>query len=82
MLNQCILIWKYSGTSLITDILGTKTFVLISEVSLFPVEIYMYKVGTHSSVLIFRGVLLREVPLFSLRFNHNLLNQVENETNL
>ena len=47
---------------------GTKTIILISEVSLFQGEnnMYLYKVGTQSSVLInqmslFQGRPLREV---------------------
>ena len=48
----------YSGTSLIWKII-----VLISEVSLFQAEnnMYLYKVGTQSSVLSKQGVLISEV---------------------
>jgi len=52
------------------DTHGTKIIVQISEVSLFHGEnnMYLYKVGTQSNVLInqvslFQGCLLREVPL-------------------
>ena len=46
-----------------TDNLGTQIIVLISEVSFFQVEnnMYLYKVGTHSSILIKQGVLMSEV---------------------
>ena len=54
------------------DTLGTKTIVLISEVSLFQGKnnMYSYKVGIQSSVLInqvplFQGGPLREVPLYT-----------------
>ena len=49
----------YSGTSLIE----TKIIVLISEVSLLEGEnnMYLYKVGIQSSVLIKQGVLISEV---------------------
>ena len=54
-----------------TDTLGTKIIFLISEASLFQREnnMYLYKVGTQSSVLInkvslFQGCPLREVPLY------------------
>ena len=42
------------------DTLGTKIIVLISEVSLFEGEnnMYLYKVGTQSSVLINEGSLI------------------------
>ena len=45
------------------DTLGTKIIVLISEVSLFQAEnnMYLYKVGTQSSVLSKQGVLISEV---------------------
>ena len=59
--------WNLSNT----DTLGTKIIVLISEVSLFEGEnkMYLYKVGTQSSVLInqvslFPRCPLREVPLY------------------
>ena len=52
------------------DTIGTKTIVLISEVSLFQGEnnMYLYKDGTQSSVLInqvslFQRCPLREAPL-------------------
>ena len=55
------------------DTTGTKTVVLISEVSLFQREniMYLYEVGTGLSVLINQGVLysrvffIREVPLYT-----------------
>ena len=45
------------------DSLGTKIIVLISEVSLFQGQnnMYLYKVGAQSSVLINQGVLISEV---------------------
>ena len=51
--------WNLSNT----DTIGTKIIVLISEVSLFKGEnnMYLYKVGTQSSVLIKQGVLISEV---------------------
>ena len=58
---------------LILTTLGTKTIVLISEVSLFQGEnnMYLYKVGTHSSVLInqmslFQRCPLRDLPLYTV----------------
>ena len=44
---------------------GTKTIILISEVSLFQGEnnMYLYKVGTQSSVLINEGFLFQRCPL-------------------
>ena len=49
--------------SAIMDSLGTKILVLISEVSLFQGQngMYLYEVGTWSSVLINQGVLISEV---------------------
>ena len=54
------------------DTIGTKTIALISEVSLFQGEnnMYLYKVGTWSSLLInqvsfFQGCPLRGVPLYA-----------------
>ena len=46
-----------------TDTLGTQIIVLISEVSFFQGQnnMYLYKVGTHSSILIKQGVLMSEV---------------------
>ena len=46
-----------------TNTLGTQIIVLISEVSFFQGQnnMYLYKVGTHSSVLIKQGVLMSEV---------------------
>ena len=60
--------WNLSNT----DTLGTKIIILISEVSFFQGEnnMYLYKVGIQSSVLIKQDVLksqrcpLREVPLY------------------
>ena len=45
------------------DTLGTQIIVLISEVSFFQGQnnMYLYKVGTHSSILIKQGVLMSEV---------------------
>ena len=45
------------------DTIGTKIFVLISEVSLLQGEknMYLYEVGTRSSVLINQGVLISGV---------------------
>ena len=64
------------------DTLGTKIIVLISEVSLFQGEnnMYLYKVGTQSSVLIKQGILISEVSFkrgstvyicWSLFISHN-----------
>ena len=51
--------WNLSNT----DTIGTKVFVLISEVSSFQGENnrYLYKVGTQSGVLIKQVVLISEV---------------------
>ena len=51
--------WNLSNT----DTLGTKIIILINEVSFFQGEnnMYLYKVGTQSSVLIKQGVLISEV---------------------
>ena len=45
-----------------TDTLGTQIIVLISEVYFFQGQnnMYLYKVGTHSSILIKQGVLMSE----------------------
>ena len=53
----------YSVTSLIQTPLGPKIIILINEVSLFQGEnnMYLYKVGTQSSVLIKQGILISEV---------------------
>ena len=53
----------YRGTSQIWTPLGPKLIVLISEVSFYQGEnnMYFYKVGTQSSVLIKQGVLISEV---------------------
>ena len=45
------------------DTIGDKTFVLISEVSLFQGENNLYKVGTRSSVLINEGSVFQRCPL-------------------
>ena len=46
-----------------TDTLGTQIIVMISEVSFFQGQnnMYLFKVGTHSSTLIKQGVLMSEV---------------------
>ena len=52
----------YSGTPLIRTHLGPKIIVLISKVSFLQGEnMYLYKVGTQSSVLIKQGVLISKV---------------------
>ena len=61
--SKCLSENIYSGTSLIWTPLGPKLIVLISEVSFFQGEnnMYFYKVGTQSSVLIKQCVLISEV---------------------
>ena len=69
--------WKLSNM----DTRGTKICVLISEVSLFQGEnMYLYKVGTWSSVLInqvslFQRCPLREVPLYFFDQTLQLLSE-------
>ena len=59
-LNSIVLQWNLSNTNPIS---GTKIIVLISEVSLFQGEnnMYLCKVGTRSSVLIYQRVLISGV---------------------
>ena len=59
-LNSMVLQWNLSNTNPIS---GTKIIVLTSEVYLFQGEnnMYLHKVGTHSSVLINQRVLISGV---------------------
>ena len=52
-----------SGTSLIWTHLGPVYIVIMSEVSLFENNMYFYRVGTQSSVLINQVTLFQRCPL-------------------
>ena len=58
--------WNLSNV----DTIGTKTFVLVSEVFLFQEDNNLYEVGTQSSVLINQVSLFQRCPLREVLYTH------------